>query len=307
MSILSVTILVMAVTAHPSQEPLEAAIRSRIAEVPGARVAVAYRNLARPDSLFLNADSSYHAASTMKVPVMVELFRKVDAGELKLSDSIPLRNEFRSIVDGSPYSLGTGDDSDSSLYARVGSSVPLAELVDAMITRSSNLATNVVIDVAGGGERITATMRTFGARDIKVRRGVEDGKAYQAGLNNTTTARDMSAILAALETGRAASPASTAAMRQILLRQEFNEGIPAGLPFGYSRGAQDRLDNVHGPRCGNRVSVRRGALRSGGADGRHTRARRREPPDSRRSETGARACDSSPSRQVRNGIHRSHR
>ncbi|MGI8844169.1 MAG: serine hydrolase, partial [Gemmatimonadaceae bacterium] len=127
MSILSVTILVMAVTAHPSQEPLEAAIRSRIAEVPGARVAVAYRNLARPDSLFLNADSSYHAASTMKVPVMVEPFRKVDAGELRLSDSIPLRNEFRSIVDGSPYSLGTGDDSDSSLYARVGSSVPLAE------------------------------------------------------------------------------------------------------------------------------------------------------------------------------------
>ena len=232
MSILSVTILVMAVTAPVSQDPLEAAIRARIAEVSGARVAVAYRHLARADSLFLNADSSYHAASTMKVPVMVELFRKIDAGELRLSDSIPLRNEFRSIVDGSPYSLGTGDDSDSSLYARIGSSVALEELIDAMITRSSNLATNVVIDVAGGGERITATMRTLGAGDIQVRRGVEDGKAYQAGLNNTTTARDMSSILGALETGKAASPASTAAMREILLRQEFNEGIPAGLPAG---------------------------------------------------------------------------
>jgi beta-lactamase class A len=232
MGILSVTILVMAVTAHPSQDPLAAAIRARIAEVPGARVAVAYRHLARPDSLFINADSSYHAASTMKVPVMVQLFRKIDAGDLRLSDPIPLRNEFRSIVDGSPFSLSTADDSDSLLYSRLGGSAPLEELVDAMIARSSNLATNVLIDVAGGGEAITATMRTFGARDIQVRRGVEDGKAYRAGLNNTTTARDMSAVLAALETGRAASPASTAGMRQILLRQEFNEGIPAGLPAG---------------------------------------------------------------------------
>ena len=234
MGILSVTILVMAVTAQPSQDPLETAIRARIAEVPGARVAVGYRHLARPDSLFINADSSYHAASTMKVPVMVQLFRKIDVGELRLSDSIPLRNEFRSIVDGSPYSLNTADDSDSLLYSRLGGSAPLEELVDAMIARSSNLATNVLIDVAGGGEAITATMRTFGARDIQVRRGVEDGKAYRAGLNNTTTARDMSAILAALETGRAASPKSTAVMRDILLRQEFNDGIPAGLPPGTS-------------------------------------------------------------------------
>lgn len=220
----------MAITASSQGDSLEAAIRARIAQVPGATVAVAYRHLGRPDSLFIRADTSYHAASTMKVPVMIELFRQVDAGAMRLTDSVPLTNEFRSIVDGSTYTLGRGDDSDSALYERVGGRVTVGDLIDRMITRSSNLATNAVIDLAGGGERITATMRELGARDIQVRRGVEDGKAYRAGLNNTTTARDLATILAALESERAASPASTSAMRQILLRQQFNDGIPAGLP-----------------------------------------------------------------------------
>jgi beta-lactamase class A len=222
----------MTVTAPPQSDSLEAAIRARVAQLPGANVAVAYLHLRRPDSLLLRADTSYHAASTMKVPVMIELFRKIDAGKMRITDSVPLTNEFRSIVDSSTYSLGPSDDSDSALYARVGGRVTVGELIDRMITRSSNLATNAVIDLAGGGERITATMRELGARDIQVRRGVEDGKAYRAGLNNTTTARDLATILAALESGRAALPASTDAMREILLRQEFNDGIPAGLPPG---------------------------------------------------------------------------
>lgn len=230
--ITSFAFLVMSVAAPQHNDSLKAAIEARIAQVPGARVAVAYVHLSRPDSLFIRADTSYHAASTMKVPVMIELFRKVDAGELRLTDSVPLSNEFRSIVDSSVYSLGPGDDSDSSLYAKVGGRVTVGELIERMIIRSSNLATNAVIDLAGGGKRITATMRTLGAKDIEVRRGVEDGKAYRAGLNNTTTARDLASILVALEKGRAASPASTQAMREILLRQEFNDGIPAGLPEG---------------------------------------------------------------------------
>jgi len=61
---------------------------------------------------------------------------------------------------------------------------------------------------------------------------VEDGKAYRAGLNNTTTARDLGALLAAIAQQRAASPTSCAAMLAILSRQEFNEGIPVGVPPG---------------------------------------------------------------------------
>jgi beta-lactamase class A len=100
-----------------------------------------------------------------------------------------------------------------------------------MITRSSNLATNILIAFADA-RRADSTAHLLGARDIQVRRGVEDGKAYAAGLNNTTTARDLAALLMAIETNTAASRASCDSMRAILMRQEFNGEIPAGLPRG---------------------------------------------------------------------------
>jgi beta-lactamase class A len=167
----------------------------------------------------------------MKVPVMIELFRRADAGALRLDSAIILRNQFASIVDGSPFTLNAGDDSDSSLYARVGQPVTLRELNDRMITRSSNLATNAVIELLDA-RTANATARALGAGTIQVRRGVEDTKAFNAGLNNTTSARDLGVLMAALAQDRAASPAACEAMRAVLLRQEFNEEIPAGLPPG---------------------------------------------------------------------------
>lgn len=181
--------------------------------------------------MYLNADDTFHAASTMKVPVMIELFRQVDAGRLRLDQTIPLANQFSSIVDKSPFALDPADDSDSSAYTLVGTAVPVRDLIEHMITRSSNLATNALIELVGA-DKANATAHALGAKDIRVLRGVEDGKAFQAGLNNTTTARDLAVLLEAIETGRAASRASCDAMREILLRQEFNDGIPAGLPAG---------------------------------------------------------------------------
>jgi beta-lactamase class A len=212
-------------------EALVARIRERIAATPGARVGVAWRDLATGDTAYVDADSSFHAASTMKVPVMIELFRAAERRRLGLDDSLLLVNRFASIVDGSPYELSAGDDSDSLVYARVGQRVPIRWLTERMIVRSSNLATNALIALVGG-EHVTATMRELGASRIMVRRGVEDGPAYAKGLNNTPTARDLATIMAAIETGRAASPASCRAMRDILLRQEWNDRIPTGLPPG---------------------------------------------------------------------------
>jgi beta-lactamase class A len=228
--------LLLLATALPLPLPLRddslaARVRERIASVPGAHVAVAYRRLGRPDTLYLDADSSFHAASTMKVPVMIELFHQIERGGLSLDQPILLVNQFGSIVDGSPYALDPKDDSDSALYARVGERVPVRELLTHMITRSSNLATNALIALVGAA-RTEAAMRALGAVRIRVLRGVEDAKAYERGLNNTTTARDLATILAAIQENRAASPASCAVMRDILLHQEFNGEIPAGLPPG---------------------------------------------------------------------------
>src|SRR5207244_8354530 len=136
-----------------------------------------------------------------------------------------------SLVDGSPFAVDKADDSDSTLYGRVAHPASVRELLELMITRSSNLATDILIERVGAA-RAQASARALGAWSIQVLRGVEDGKAYRAGLNNTTTARDLGALLAAIAQQRAASPTSCAAMLAILSRQEFNEGIPVGVPPG---------------------------------------------------------------------------
>jgi beta-lactamase class A len=129
------------------------------------------------------------------------------------------------------YELNVGDDSDSTLYRRLGERESLRRLAELMITVSSNLATNILIEVVGA-DRAQATMRALGADSIAVLRGVEDGKAYRAGLNNTTTARDLGVIFAAIAEGRAASDSGTREMVDMLSRQQFNEGIPSALPPG---------------------------------------------------------------------------
>jgi len=203
-------------------------IHDRIA-ASGAEVGLYYRNLSRPDSLLHDADLRMHAASTMKVPVMIQIYRDADAGLLSLDDSIPVVNAFTSIVDGSPFMVSPADDSDSTLYDRVGTNATIRELVELMITVSSNFATNILIQRVGA-ERVTATMRELGADSIQVLRGVEDQKAYDAGLSNTTTARDLGIVAAAIAEHRAASPAACREMEAVMGRQRFNEAITAGLP-----------------------------------------------------------------------------
>ncbi len=222
---------VLLVAVQTPDTGLAARISARIAAAPARAAGVYFRDLATGDSVLVGAHVRFHAASTMKVPVMIQLFRDRDAGLLSLDDSVTVTNMFRSIVDSSPYQLDEADDSDSSLYARVGGKASIRELVELMETVSSNLATNLLI-ARVGAPRANATAHALGADSIVVLRGVEDGKAYRAGRNNTTTARDLGVLLAAIAQDRAASPAACREMLAILGRQQFNEGIPAGLPAG---------------------------------------------------------------------------
>ena len=219
----------LALAAPP--DSLRQLLEARIAKTPGAIVAVSVRDLGTGDSLDINADDSFHAASTMKVPVMIELLRQAEKGWISLDQGILLVNQFGSIVDGSPFSVDAGDDSDSLMYTRIGQRVPVRELLEHMITRSSNLATNALIAIVGA-QRANATAHELGARNIKVLRGVEDQKAFDVGLSNSTTSRDLATLMLAIETSRAASRPSCDAMRRILLNQEFNDEIPAGVPAG---------------------------------------------------------------------------
>ncbi len=148
-------------------DSLRAAVSARIAAEPAATVGVALIDLERGDTLFVNADTVFHAASTMKVPVMMELFRQTEQGAFTLDQRLLLVNQFRSIADGAPFSVDPAEDSDSSLYSRVGTRVPVRELLERMITRSSNLATNAVISLVGASE-VTATVRRLGGKHTLV-------------------------------------------------------------------------------------------------------------------------------------------
>jgi beta-lactamase class A len=206
-------------------------LEARIARAPAQAVGLYYRALARPDSVLIGANLRLHAASTMKVPVMIQMFRDADAGILGLDDSLTVHTAFPSLVPGAAFTVGKEDDSDSTLHALAGRNRSVRELLELMITRSSNLATNILIERVGAS-RAQASARSLGAWSIHVLRGVEDGAAYRAGLNNTTTARDLGVLLAAIATGQAASRPACDSMLAILGRQEFNEGIPIGVPPG---------------------------------------------------------------------------
>lgn len=184
-----------------------------------------------PGALRIEADRVVHAASTMKVAVLVELYRRAAAGDLRLGDLHPVRNRFASVVDGSPYALSPADDSETRLYGRVGGTAPLEELARLAITESSNLATNLLVDFLGA-RAITATMDSLGLHGLVVRRGVEDQRAFDAGISNTVTAADLARLLVLLGRGEVVTPEASAAMVAILEQQSFRDGIPAGLPAG---------------------------------------------------------------------------
>lgn len=219
-----------------------------------ADVAVAYLDVATGSRVVRRETEQFNAASTIKVPVLVAAWAAIDAGQLTLDRQLPVRNEFRSIIDGTRFQLAASDDADPGLYAFVGRTLPVGDLLDRMIDRSSNLAANLLIDLLTPS-RVTETMRELGANDIHVLRPVADEKAFQAGFNNEATAADLATVLAAiahaaatpdapadqaLDIASSSAPVAApiishrggAAMVETLKAQQFNEKIPAGLPAG---------------------------------------------------------------------------
>jgi len=193
--------------------------------------AVAFKDLSTGETIFVNEHERFHAASTMKTPVMIEVFEQAAEGKLALTDSMVIKNEFKSIVDGSPYSLDEQDDSEYELYRQVGKKRTLQSLVHEMITVSSNLATNLVIEKVDP-KKVNQTIHDLGANDTQVLRGVEDNKAFRQGLNNVTSAYDLMLIFEKLGKGEVVNPDASKAMINILLEQQYNDIIPAKLPRG---------------------------------------------------------------------------
>ena len=154
--------------ATPIDEKVAADILSRI-QKSGADVGVAFRTLDGKLEWFWRADDVFHAASTMKIPVMIELFHQVREGKVKLNDPLTIKNEFHSLVDASIYTLDAADDSEADLYKAIGQTRTLGQLCELMITVSSNFATNLLIEKLGV-DNIRATVTALHADGSAVKR-----------------------------------------------------------------------------------------------------------------------------------------
>ncbi|MDP3831742.1 MAG: serine hydrolase [Ignavibacteriaceae bacterium] len=177
----------------------------------------------------INAEETFHAASTMKTPVMLEIFKQSAEGKFDLDDSLTIINSFKSIVDRSSYSLDIADDSGDDLYKLVGTKKKIRELLVDMITMSGNLSTNILIELVKA-ENVMSTLNSYEINNVKVYRGVQDLKAFDVGLNNTVTAIDLAKIFLLLGRNEFISKNICDDIVNILLKQKHRSIIPKLLP-----------------------------------------------------------------------------
>ena len=221
---------------EPPASPRERALETEIKEIEkksGAQaIAVALHDLETGLELRYHADRWFHAASTIKVPILLGAFAAIDRGDLLPHSRVHVRNRFLSCVEDIPFRVESGRDSNSAVHNAIGKMMRVDELAYHMITTSSNLATNLLLGVMGS-EAVNETLRHLKVeKGIELRRGVEDELAFEKGINNRVTAEGLLRILVLLAQGKAFSPALSRRMMDILHGQEFNQGIPALLPKG---------------------------------------------------------------------------
>jgi beta-lactamase class A len=196
----------------------------------GARdIGVACYDYETDESFSLHGDTPFHAASTIKVPILLAVFDAIDQKRFTLETKVHVRNRFLSIIDGEAFRVSAGRDANAKVHSARGRKLTIGELAYHMIVTSSNLATNLLLDVVGLDEA-QKTLERLGLTGIELRRGVEDDRAFEHGINNTVTPNGLLGAFRAIEEQRGVSKEASEKMLDILHQQEFKSGIPAGVP-----------------------------------------------------------------------------
>ena len=208
-------------------------LQRRIAEIGAERsltaVSVAIHDYQTDRSFEMDGGRWFHAASVIKLAVLLGVFKAVEDGMLRLDDPVHVRNRFRSVVDGAVYRVERDRDGDAECHRRVGRTMQIAELSRAMIVRSSNIATNLLVDLLGL-EFVRRTLSAAGVEGVRMMRGVEDHAAFERGINNEMTSAGARQLLRVMHENGFLRQESRDRIREILLAQEFNAMIPAQLP-----------------------------------------------------------------------------
>ena len=213
----------------PNAEDLKEQLEG-IARDAGCRsLAVSWYDYATHREWSLHGDRWFHAASTIKVPVLLGVMGAVARGEITLDSRVHVRNRFISVADRDPFRVEAGRDANSVVHAAIGKTMKIEELAFHMICTSSNLATNLLLDLVGL-KAMQDSLKELGVQGVELRRGVEDERAYEEGINNRVTADGLREVLRLIEEGRAFNVEVSAKALEILHEQEFRSGIPAGVP-----------------------------------------------------------------------------
>ena len=203
----------------------------RLAAVPGTASVYCARLGSAPAYQRL-PDAPHYAASTMKAAVLAATYRLAEAGALDLDAELAVHDEFDSVApQGNRFAMKRSYDNDDAVWAKLGGTAPLRWLLRRMIIRSSNLATNLVLERVGLAA-VAHAWHDSGGTVAVTARGIEDYAAQRADISNIVTAADLARLLAAIAERRIASRASCDEMMSVLLAQECGEDLAAGLPPG---------------------------------------------------------------------------
>ena len=209
-------------------ETLRAACEQIMRDSKAVAYAVALRDYETDFRFAINADRRFHAASTIKVAILLAIAKGIDEGRIRPEDTLHIRNRFRSAVDGTPFRIDAESDGYPQLHRLIGRTAKISALTEWMIVSSSNLATNLLLDYLTV-EEAQRVLRDAGVNGVDLRRGVDDTKAHNQNFINETTATGLLELFATLR-GDFLSKAGRDLAINILLQQRFNSMIPAPLP-----------------------------------------------------------------------------
>jgi beta-lactamase class A len=165
----------------------------------------------RPDELFF-------AASTIKIPIMVAVYRKVDEGELDFSQEVEIQEE--------DWAAGAG----WLQWEKAGTKQTVGDLLLLMMTQSDNVAANALVRTVGGADHVNEVARSMGAEDTLLYQKVSSERGVVPALDNRSTPRDMATMMQQIAEGKAASEKSCGYMIDLMHEDKLDWWLDEGLP-----------------------------------------------------------------------------